>query len=48
MQAAIDKKQLPKASAKLRAALADYTATFREEHQVERARAKRKAPVRRR
>ncbi|GAA0704126.1 hypothetical protein [Dokdonella soli] len=45
MQAAIDKKRLPRASAKLRGELADYAAAFREEHRIER---KRAAPVRRR
>jgi hypothetical protein len=42
MEHAIDQRQLPKAGAKLRTALADYIATFREEHRAEKARARRK------
>jgi hypothetical protein len=48
MQAEIDNKRLPRASAKLRAELADYASAFREEHRVDRARAKRATAVRQR
>lgn len=55
MRAAIDAGRLPRASAKLRAELADYGAAFRAERRLERAQAKRTdakkkraAPVRQR
>lgn len=46
MRRALDAGRLPRASAKLRAELADYSAAFRAERRLDRTRARRGEPVR--